>query len=101
MTSGQADRPSSRYSGACLVTTSRPDPLGAPKLYIDRADPIVRISADLLQQISINTCRGEDDLASLHDDVLTLRGTNRTVIYRVDFADWDATTDSYRAEWPD
>jgi hypothetical protein len=72
-----------------------------PEVIVTRADPVIRISADLLQQVSIQTERGEATHATLHGDVLTLRGDNRTVVYRIDYTDWDAADDSYRAEWPD
>lgn len=68
---------------------------------IVQADPVVRISADLLQRISIETERGEALYAWLVGDVLTIQGVNRTVVYRVDYSDWRASDDTYRMEWPD
>jgi hypothetical protein len=70
-------------------------------LVVKRADPRVRIGADLLQEISVMTERNEDRWTSLVDDVLTIRADNRTVVYRVDFTDYDAADDTYGAEWPD
>lgn len=71
------------------------------KLFIDRADPISRVSAELLQEISVLTERGEDRWSTLDGDVLTIKADNRTVVYRVDFTSYDAATDSYLMRWPD
>ena len=91
--------------GELVVETSY-DGENLPEMKILRADPRIRISNEFMA----SCVRGYGDrriISSAHhwftlvDDVLTVRGINRTVVYRINFADWDALTDSYFAEWPD
>lgn len=72
-----------------------------PWLRIDRAEPVARISAEMLQEISIAVERGETKFFELRDNVLTVRARNRTVVYVIDHHDWDAATDTYGMHWPD
>lgn len=85
-----------RKFGKCVVVRT----YGAENgLRIERADPKVRLDAELLQEISVLTIRDEPRWSSLVDDVLTIRADNRTVVYRIDWTDYDGQ--SFGAEWPD
>jgi hypothetical protein len=82
--------------GDCVVREVNGWPL------VERADPVVLVSADLLQEVSVATVNDDPGrFASLDGDVLTIHGINRKVVYRVDFTAWDEWNDAYRAEWPD
>lgn len=84
---------SERIIGECVVHR-----LGTGSALIERADPRIRIADELLDEIE----RGWGaDWLSLNDDVLTLRGQNRTVVYRIDRDNYDPQTRSVLAEWPD
>lgn len=78
-----------------------PDPL-RPRLHIDRADPRARLHADLLAELDRGSRSGtlRADVA-FADDVLTIRGTNRTVVYRIDRDDYEPASRTYGMQWPD
>jgi len=87
--------------GECIVTRLD-DPLEGTKLRIDRADPVVRISPELLAEIPAPP---SDHPATFDGKVLRIVGVNRTVVYRIrdvmepvpgHFGYWD-----YIGEWPD
>jgi hypothetical protein len=61
-----------------------------------QADPRISITAE-----SIDRFRGGygHPAITLVGDVLTIRGTNRTVVYRL--AEYMLKQNYYRAEWPD
>lgn len=78
-------------------------PFAGRTITIDRADPVIRISAEVL------TCiRAGHDLpgghgipgAELDGWKLTIRGDNRTVIYVID-PEPDLATLTHLARWPD
>jgi hypothetical protein len=87
--------------GECILTQIY-DPDGGTRLRIDRADPVVRISPQLLAEIP----RPPSDWPATFDGkVLRINGVNQTVIYRIRdimepvpgaFGHWD-----YIGEWPD
>lgn len=79
--------------GECTVIRT---PTGAEVLH---ADPVIHISAEMLDEIERGY--GADCMTLTRDDVLTIRATNRTVVYRIDRDAYDFERDSYRAEWPD
>ena len=87
--------------GECIVTQVR-EPDGGVTFRIDRADPVVRIAPELLDQIP----RPPSDWPATFDGkVLRIQGVNQTVVYRIrdilepvpgHFGYWD-----YIGEWPD
>jgi hypothetical protein len=90
-----------RAYGECWITRIG-DPANGTQLRIDRADPVIRISPQLLAEIPPP---GSDWPASFDGKVLRIRGVNRTVVYRIRdllepvpgaFGRWD-----YIGEWPD
>lgn len=76
--------------GECIITTT---PEGQ---HIDRADPRILISAELVEQLRD---RQWDPIAVLNGHLLRIGGTNRTVIYRIGEKTPDGL--AYVAEWPD
>lgn len=88
--------------GECRLTRID-DPVKGVQVYIDHADPVVRISPEVLA----DTPPPSDDgwPASFDGKILRIRGVNRTVIYRIRdaleprpgaYGHWD-----YIGEWPD
>lgn len=90
---GGGDDPT--YGGSCHLRT-----LAGGRLEVLRADPRIRIAAPVLAEIRAGS-HPSATIGHAHDgaEVLTIAGSNRTVIYRV--GAHDAMTDTYRAEWPD
>jgi hypothetical protein len=90
------------WRGNCIVTrhTDPEDIHGrATTLTVDRADPRILISTELLDEIS----RGDlepDGVMTIDDDVVTIRAANRTVVYRLR-RDVPTPSDLVAAEWPD
>lgn len=87
--------------GECIVQRMD-DPLDGTKFHIERADPVVRISPELLAQVPDPSAGWP---ASFDGKTLRIRGVNRTVVYRIrDVLEprpgapgcWD-----YIGEWPD
>jgi hypothetical protein len=87
--------------GECWITQLY-DPASGIQLRIDRADPVVRISPQLLAEIPPP---GSGWPASFDGKVLRIEAVNRTVVYRIrDMLEpvpgalgyWD-----YIGEWPD
>jgi hypothetical protein len=76
------------------------DPFDGPRLCIDRADPQVVISCELLDEIAKAQAR---DMSmpgvSLTDGVLRIEAVNRTVLYRI--GEYLPSIHAYAAEWPD
>lgn len=94
--------PTSDEYGSCVVTRID-DPVEGVQMRIDRADPVIRISPEVLADTPPPSDGGWP--ASFDGKVLRLRGINRTVIYRIRdmleprpgaFGQWD-----YIGEWPD
>ena len=89
--------------GECIVTRVQVGNLTGPdELRIDRADPVVLISPELLDEVRQNP---PDSPATFDGRVLRIRGVNRTVVYRIrDVLEpvpgmpghWN-----YVGEWPD
>jgi hypothetical protein len=63
---------------------------------IDRADPQILISAELLDMIREGDC---DPALTLDGDVLRIEAANRTVIYHI--GEKRPDINGYYAEWPD
>lgn len=95
----------SKTYGECVVTEMR-ELGGQIRLHVDRADPQVRISPDLLARVP-RAEPGLDWPATYDPDarILRIEGVNRTVVYRIrDILEptpgmpghWD-----YVGEWPD
>jgi hypothetical protein len=87
--------------GECVVTRID-DPIDGVKLRIDRADPVIRITPQLLAEVR-SPSTGYP--ASFDGKVLRIQGINRTVVYRIrDVLEpvpgfpgaW-----TYIGEWPD
>lgn len=70
------------------------DRIGGP-LIIDHADPVIECSADFLVYAQ---CDGHV-AAELSGDLVTFRGANKDVIYRV--CEHDGQRDVYTLRWPD
>lgn len=79
--------------GECVLTRIDDGPI-----WVDRADPRILITVDLLRDIQAAQIR-DDTWASLVDGVLTINGANRKVIYRL--VGYDARSNCHYAEWPD
>ena len=87
--------------GECVLTRLD-DPIEGMQLRIDRADPVVLISPQLLDEMRRNP---PDYPATFDGEVVRIRGVNRTVIYRIrdvlepvfgHLGYWN-----YVGEWPD
>lgn len=68
--------------------------------WIQRADSVARIHAQLLQDVAA-AAGWNPPYVTLVDDVLTIRAKNRTVVYVIERDQYDIQTDSYRMRWPD
>lgn len=84
-----------------LVLTSTRHLIDDDELFVDRADPCVWICGEILDEIATLTAQGVSRWATVDGDVLTIRATNRTVVYRVDFDSYDPDNNWYLAQWPD
>jgi hypothetical protein len=87
--------------GECVIRALY-DPLDGLQLHIQRADPVIRITPELLAEVPAPP---SEHPATFDGKVLRIRGVNRTVIYRIrdvmepvpgHFGMWD-----YIGEWPD
>lgn len=77
-----------------VVMSRYDDPAtGVPRLRIDRADPRVLFTAELLDRSDTAPALTRDG------DLVRIVADNRTVIYRL--VGYDAPTHCYKAEWPD
>jgi hypothetical protein len=65
---------------------------------IDRADPHILISTEFLDAIRQGDMPAK--VATMQDDVVTIRGSNRTVVYRLR-RDVPTPPTLVAAEWPD
>jgi len=79
------------YDGDCIVRR-----FGDVHLEVLHADPRTLIAKVLLDEIRAG---GAHPAVSLVGDVLTIRASNRTVIYRL--GEYLPESGCYRAEWPD
>jgi hypothetical protein len=96
------------YEGACEMTRLLDDEGRWSGLRINRADPRILIAAELLTATFLMSMPGVS-LAPPPDDrngtpfwrgaVLTIRGVNQTVIYRI--GEYVPGVRCYEAEWPD
>lgn len=72
---------------------------GTTKVRITRADPVARISIELVSEIRDTRPQWarctEDGVLTLTDDY------GQRFIYRVDLDSYDANSQSFRMEWPD
>ena len=73
---------------------------GRYTFHVERADPRVWVSRDLLAEI-VDAVAESDQWVSLIDDVLTIRATNRTVVYKLDRTQRNPESGAILAEWPD
>lgn len=76
--------PPGRIYGEVVVTRHTDPERNYFGMTVDRADPVVLVSPELLARLASNDA---DQPVSLIDDVLTLRGRNRWVAYRL--TGWD------------
>jgi hypothetical protein len=96
------------YEGACEMTRLLDGEGRWSGLRINRADPRILIAAELLYEAFVNPTAGVS-LATPPEDrngtpywrgaVLTIRGVNQTVIYRI--GEYVPGVRCYEAEWPD
>lgn len=70
------------------------DLVGRPR--IDHADPVAWISAEILDEIRSGNYHPD---VTVDGDLLTIRGSNRTVIYRIGEKDFGRLR--YLMAWPD
>jgi hypothetical protein len=88
--------------GECVITRTR-DPVKGVSLHVDRADPVVLISAELVDEIADNPSPGVVlDLSGCETymgALLKIRAVNRDVIYRL--TGWLPRERAFVAEWPD
>lgn len=95
-------RPPGTPDGKCIITE-----LEDGTLLIDRADPRVLISAEIIDEVASGRARPEATLDRLNFTVpnghvgaaLKIRAANRTVIYRL--TDYLPSVHGYVGEWPD
>jgi hypothetical protein len=87
--------------GECVLTQLR-DTAGNIQLRVDRADPVIRITPELLAKIPRPP---SEHPATFDGTILRIRGINQTVVYRIrEILEpvpghpgcWD-----YIGEWPD
>ena len=83
------------YDGDVVITRID-DPLKPSRLRVDRADPRARIAAELVNEIVSGRAH---PAVTLVDDVLTINGENRRVVYRL--GRYDPVGRFYEMEWPD
>jgi hypothetical protein len=93
-------------TGECILTTLHDDyqPCG---IRVERADPRILISAELLDTIATDPAPGLSLQMRVtgrttydHNDVLLkIHGANRTVIYRI--GEYLPAVHGYIGEWPD
>ena len=87
--------------GECVVTLIA-DPVEGAQIRIDRADPVVLISPELLDEMRSNP---PDYPATFDGHVLRIRGVNRTVVYRIrdvmEPVPGNPGCWNYVGEWPD
>ena len=88
--------------GECILTT-----MAAGGVRIDRADPRIMVSAELLAQVfgapaagvTLTMADGPNGTPFFDGAVLRIEGVNRTVIYRM--VQYVPAVHGYVAEWPD
>lgn len=111
--------------GECVLRRQRNVERGIDELFIDRADPHVLILDDLLWEafwecgdnpwVAIRRpdqgrgsighsvgeygCQAPPGRVCFHGSVVTIKATNRTVIYRI--GDYDPSGLCWAAQWPD
>lgn len=69
---------------------------GLGSIRIDRADPVIRVAAELLDDMRRGHHHPDVEVTG---DLLTIRGSSRTVVYRV--GEYDRERDTYLCHWPD
>jgi len=94
--------------GECRLTSLHDSRGSLMQLRIDQADPRILIAAELLAEAFVSPAPGVS-LAPPPEDrngtpfwrgaVLTIRGVNQTVIYRI--GEYVPRVRCYEAEWPD
>ena len=82
--------------GHLFVTTHYDDDGQVADQHIDRADPIIWAAAEL---IDLLRTRDNHPDGEINGDLLTVRGSNRTVIYRI--GEYDPQRQAYLCHWPD
>jgi hypothetical protein len=85
------------WRGDCIFTR-HDDLLAGPSITVDRADPRILISTELLDELTQGPEPSE--VVTMQDDVVTIHAHNRTVVYRLRR---DVPTPPFlvAAEWPD
>jgi hypothetical protein len=82
------------WRGDCITTYHAED----STVTVDRADPRILISTELLDAIRQGDMPGA--VMTMHDDVVTIHAANRTVVYRLR-RDVPTPPTLVAAEWPD
>jgi hypothetical protein len=84
------------YGGDCTISDRIVPETSQREIHLDHADPRIQIAEDFLNEI-----RGghHHPGVALDGDLLKIRATNRTVIYRIGIYTPDRKV--YTAEWPD
>ena len=85
--------------GQCHVTSLHDAQGGLMRLRIDRADPRVLITRELLKEIPPPDPSGLNGPVTYDGNIVRIQGENRTVIYRI--GQYLPEENCYEAEWPD
>lgn len=83
--------------GECTLTVhydGPDDPVG--RVYVDQADPVVWAAGEAVAEIKSGAAHPD---VTIQDDLITIRGSNRTVVYRIRQDDFPR--DRYLMVWPD
>lgn len=68
-------------------------------LYIQRADPRIKICVRILEEIQQGMEWGAQFEATVRDGIVRIKAVNQTVVYRL--GDYIPSEHAYYAEWPD
>jgi len=82
--------------GECVLSTYYCPETNRYQLRIDRADPIIWVSPDVVAEL---LARQPETFVEVDGDLLTLAGANRTVVYRV--GEYVPDRHVYVCRWPD
>lgn len=83
--------------GDCVLGADYGDPDDLHgRLRVDRADPIIWVSAEIVERVRVNDHHPD---VTVDGDLLTIRASNRTVIYRI--GEYYPQRHCYLLTWPD
>jgi hypothetical protein len=88
-----------RPDGDCILTRFEvvtAGAAGAVQLRVEKADPRILISAEVMDQVTSGSALPQ---VTLKDGVLRIEAVNQTVVYRI--VDYLMDIDCYVGEWPD